>query len=334
MSFQLLDTRKHNYVKLISLTEAPRSKFKPPITKDGHVRKFEYENWHTDKRPRVLYLGKWRHPRTNNMLIGGINLNKLNPKELAVIRSKLSEIYPPDFNFKGSSASSWSPKGVGSLKKNYDRLKAVAPWVITTRRYQTWDKKYIHSLTVDTLKFIDPSAIDNTADEIDSKSPAYADPQSMEKDLQGNAATQELTKKSVSPKEPAKKSPKPPGPQEPDSEEDNEPVAKKESQPQSPPPPPPAPPSPAQSQTPADSTQQEPELPNVPNVNQPGAGEFKVSASAEDIAKINNTKKVPTAGGTIKKSNTPTGNAVRRSGSKVDPKADSASASKIKRKKK
>lgn len=293
-------------MKLFSLTEAPRTKFRP---KDGPVHSFGYENWHTDKRPKVLYLGKWRHPTTKNMLIGGINLNKLNSKELAIIQSALPEIYPPDFT--SSFFTTAGMKGVGSLKANYDRLKSIAPWIVSSGRYQTWDKKYVNSITVDTLKFIDPDEIENTADAIDKKHPAYAEPESMEKDLEGDAATQDLVAKSSNPRELAKK------PSELKSRKITQ-APSKEGQ-QEPPP--------EQEQPPEQP--KEPELPPVPNT--PSTPGFKVSASAMDIAKINNTNAVPTAGGVVKKPDTLTGNAVKPSGNAA-PGADKAMAARIKKK--
>lgn len=304
-------------MKLFSLTEAPKRR---PLKKDGPVHAFGYDNWHTDKRPKILYLGKWRHPTTKNMLVGGINLNKLNAKELAIIQNKLPEIYPSDFDT--SFFTTAGMKGIGSLKANYDRLKAIAPWIIDSRRYQTWDKKYIHSITVDTLKFIPIDAIDSTADKTDEKHPAYAEPEEMKKDLSGDAATQELVKKSSNPdniKEPAKK---PTGPTAPQPLKSSQ---KEGGQP--PPAPAEAPPEPKQEQQ---NAAKEPELPAVPPSPSPVA--FKVSSSAEDIARINQTKAVPTAGGVIKKPQTVTGNAVMPSGNKAGKDANSSLASRIKKK--
>lgn len=318
----MLYTRKDNIVKLFLLTEAPKPK------KDGPIHKFGYENWHTDKRPRILYLGKWRHPKTKNMLIGGINLNKLNAKELATIQSKLSQIYPP--NYRSSFYTIAGMKGIGSLKANYDRLKSVAPWIIESRRYQTWDKKYVHSVTTDTLEFIDPNEIDDQADEIDAKHPAYAEPRSKEQDLGSDAATKKLV--AVKPKEPSNK-PKstkepPASPSKPDL---SEPAKKPKPTPE------PAQPMPAKeapSNPQANNPQaninppKEKELPNPPPI--PSTPGFKVSASAKDIAEINKTKKIPTAGGVVNKPKTITGQAVRTPGNRR-PGASSSLASRIKR---
>lgn len=278
------------------------------------LHSYGYENFHTDKRPKVLYLGKWRHPKTKNMLIGGINLNKLNPKELAIIQNKLPEIYPS--SFKSSLFSIAGMKGIGSLKDNYDRLKRVAPWIITSRRYQTWDKKYIHSITTDTLKYIDPNEIEDKADAIDKKEPAYADAESREKDLRGDAATKRMLSKSSAPKEPAAEPadlelPPKEGQQSSNTEPEQAPEQAPEQKPEK------------------EQQPQEPELPQVPPP--PSSGGFKVSASARDAAEINNTKEVPTAGGMVKKPDTLTGNAVAPSGNAA-PGANAALASRIKKK--
>lgn len=140
-----------------------------PPAKGGPVHSFGYENWHRDKRPRLLYFGKYRHPN-GNLHIGGLNLNYIPPRELKIIQSKLPEIY----------------EGGGSLKDHYDRANAAIPWAMQRRwynsqtdkdySYQTYLKKDIHSVTKDTLQFIDPAEIDDQADAADAKHPAFGSP--------------------------------------------------------------------------------------------------------------------------------------------------------------
>lgn len=305
-------------MKLFFLTEAPKPK------KDGPIHKFGYENWHTDKRPRILYLGKWRHPKTKNMLIGGINLNKLNAKELATIQSKLSQIYPP--NYRSSFYTIAGMKGIGSLKANYDRLKSVAPWIIESRRYQTWDKKYVHSVTTDTLEFIDPDEIEDKADEIDAKHPAYVDPDSKEKDLSSDAAKKKMVAKKpidqaskpTAITDPAKRPTRISAPIAPPAPAQQPSMPKKET------------PANPQNSPPSNSGKKtkEPELPPPPPI--PSTPGFKVSASAKDIAEINRTSTIPTAGGIVAKPKTVTGQATKKRGTQKAG-ASARSASRIKR---
>lgn len=258
------------------------------------------------------------------MLIGGINLNKLNSKEKAIIQNKLAEIYPPSFKTIGLGGGL---QGIGSLKKNYDRLKAVAPWVIKSRRYQTWDKKYIHSVTTDLLNYIPVDKIDSTADETDKTHPAYTEPEEMEKDLKGDTKIKDLILKSNDPNKPAKKPSKDLAKAEkkptvkPAKEPAKEPVAKKPMK------------EPAKKEAP-----KTPEIPSPPKPNEKGAGGYTVSKSANDANRINQTNKFTTVGGTtVKKPETPTGNAVIPSGNQAtNPKtgemADPKDASRIKKK--
>jgi hypothetical protein len=322
---------------------------KPP-EKGGPVHIFGYENWHTDKRPRVLYLGKWRHPNTKNILIGGINLNKLNKKELATIQSLLPQIYD----------------GGGSLKDHYDRLERVAPWVVASRRYQTWDKKYINSITVDTLHFVSPTKVDKTADDADKKHPAYRDPDDAKADLKskagGSAAKAATTARAKNapemPREPEpkikKKADKPlmpptkpvPPPERPEEPPEDFPPPPSDDTGLGMPPPPggapaAAPPKPAAKGTPKGppplpTTQSKAEVPPVPS-----SPPFKVSSAQKDIANLKDRKLTTTAGGTTVKKKASPGDARRGAITRPSPaapkagkKADSSSASKFKNKKK
>ena len=58
----------------------------------GRVNRFRYDNWQVDPKPQILVLGRWRHPRTRNNLVAGINLNYLNDFDLANLRKKLPMI--------------------------------------------------------------------------------------------------------------------------------------------------------------------------------------------------------------------------------------------------
>ena len=58
----------------------------------GRVYQFDYPKFQVDKRPRVLVLGKWRHPTTGNVLLAGINLNYLSEDEIERLRMSLGAI--------------------------------------------------------------------------------------------------------------------------------------------------------------------------------------------------------------------------------------------------
>jgi hypothetical protein len=101
----------------------------------GRTFSFDYQNASTDKRPRLLLLGKWRHPTTRNILLAGINLNYLTDEQLAEVRKNLKQIITPR-----------------NLKSRYWKGKQLLPDVFDDA-YRTYDKDYVGSITKDTLKF-------------------------------------------------------------------------------------------------------------------------------------------------------------------------------------
>lgn len=101
----------------------------------GRTYSFDYQNAQTDKRPRLLLLGKWRHPTTRNILLAGINLNYLSDDQLAAVRQNLKQIVQPR-----------------NLKSRYWKGKQLVPDVFEMA-YRTYDKDYVGSITKDTLKF-------------------------------------------------------------------------------------------------------------------------------------------------------------------------------------
>ena len=69
-----------------------------PIS-EGYGRVLDLKYAHPDDegnpnrtRPTVLQLGKWRHPKTKNMLVGGFNLKYLNDEQKLVLRRYLPDI--------------------------------------------------------------------------------------------------------------------------------------------------------------------------------------------------------------------------------------------------
>jgi hypothetical protein len=108
----------------------------------GSVVNFKYDNWQHDPKPKVLLLGRYRDPGTRNINIGGINLNYLQPDQVAKLRKILPDILKPR-----------------DLKSRYWRGKALLPEVFD-EYYRTYDQDYVGSVTRDTLKFMKPSELE------------------------------------------------------------------------------------------------------------------------------------------------------------------------------
>ena len=83
-------------MKLSEATELDVSEaryiFETTILEDGEGPrwKFNYDNWHQDPSPDILLLGAYRHPTTNNNLVGGINLHYINQEQ----RDRLARFLP------------------------------------------------------------------------------------------------------------------------------------------------------------------------------------------------------------------------------------------------
>jgi hypothetical protein len=101
----------------------------------GRTHEFPYEKFSTDPRPRLLLLGKYRHPTTRNILIGGVNLNYLNDEQLKEIRQNLKTILQPK-----------------NLQLRYWRGRRLLPDIFQNA-YRTYDVDYIGAVTKDTLTF-------------------------------------------------------------------------------------------------------------------------------------------------------------------------------------
>jgi hypothetical protein len=80
-------------------------------------------------------LGKWRHPATRNILLGGINLNYIDDDQMLRLRKELPKILAPK-----------------NLKSRYWRGKALLPDVFNSY-YRTYDRDYVSTLSRDTIKF-------------------------------------------------------------------------------------------------------------------------------------------------------------------------------------
>jgi hypothetical protein len=101
----------------------------------GRVYKFDYEKAKTDPKPRMLLLGKWRHPDTRNVLLAGVNLNYLDDEQVAQLRQVLPQILAPR-----------------NLKSRYWKGRDLAPEIFE-KSYRTYDRDWVGSVTRDTLKY-------------------------------------------------------------------------------------------------------------------------------------------------------------------------------------
>lgn len=103
----------------------------------GRTYEFPYEKFNTDPRPRLLLLGKYRHPSTRNILLGGINLNYLNDDQLKALRQNLKTILQPK-----------------NLQLRYWRGRRLLPDIFDTGgAYRQYDVDYVGAVTKDTLTF-------------------------------------------------------------------------------------------------------------------------------------------------------------------------------------
>jgi len=101
----------------------------------GKVMKTRYGEFKVDPKPRVLVLGKWKHPSTRNVLVGGVNLNYLNDRQVDHLQKVLKRVL-----------------ATRRLKDRYWRGRDLAPDIFNNY-YRTYNKKYIHAVTPETLKF-------------------------------------------------------------------------------------------------------------------------------------------------------------------------------------
>ena len=100
---------------------------------EGHRWDFDYTNFKTDPNPDVLVLGAFTHPKTNNELVGAINLNGLNERDLNDLRRLLPDI-----------------SKMQSLKNRYRYGKRMLPYVFDNF-YRTYNTEYIVNLKRGTL---------------------------------------------------------------------------------------------------------------------------------------------------------------------------------------
>lgn len=104
----------------------------------GRVLNYNYDNFQVDPRPKVLLLGRWRHPRTRNNLVAGINLNYLSDDQVTRLRKVLPQILKSR-----------------NLRNRYWAGRELLPDIFNDM-YRTYDSRYVHGITPATLRFWRP----------------------------------------------------------------------------------------------------------------------------------------------------------------------------------
>ena len=106
----------------------------------GRILNYNYDRFQVDPRPKVLLLGRWRHPRTRNDLVAGINLNYLSDEQVLRLRQSLPKILKSR-----------------NLRRRYWTGRQVLPDIFNDL-YRTYDRRFIHAITPATLRFWKPEA--------------------------------------------------------------------------------------------------------------------------------------------------------------------------------
>ncbi|MHA2428463.1 MAG: hypothetical protein ACXADB_10605, partial [Candidatus Hermodarchaeia archaeon] len=101
---------------------------------EGPRWKFRYDNFNVDPTPDILLLGQWRHPSTNNNLVGGINTNYLSKKQVVELAKALPQIM-----------------SANSLYNRYWTGRRLLPDIFNNF-YRTYNADYIRGVTQDTME--------------------------------------------------------------------------------------------------------------------------------------------------------------------------------------
>jgi hypothetical protein len=100
---------------------------------EGPRWRFNYDNWHQDPTPDILLLGAYRHPRTGNNLVGGINLHYISPDQRDQLARALPEIMK-----------------AGNLKGRYWAGRRLVPDVFDNF-YRTYNSRFIRGVQKDVI---------------------------------------------------------------------------------------------------------------------------------------------------------------------------------------
>jgi len=102
--------------------------------------------------PYVLQLGKWRHPKTKNTLVGGINLKYLNDEQILILRRYLPDILArKDLRSRYRAGKKYVPN---RLRKLYKKDSAEKLSHIFQTYYRTYDRKHITSISPKTFRYM------------------------------------------------------------------------------------------------------------------------------------------------------------------------------------
>lgn len=95
--------------------------------------RFRYDNFNNDPTPDILLLGSYRHPRTGNNLVGGINLHYLNKNQVDELARNLPQI------MRG-----------GSLYRRYHEGLRACPEIFHSF-YRTYNSQFIRGVRQDIM---------------------------------------------------------------------------------------------------------------------------------------------------------------------------------------
>ncbi len=120
---------------VLSLVESLFIEALPIITEEGEGPrwKFHYDHYRHDPKPDILLLGAYQHPSTGNNLVGGVNLNYLDPQQ----RDSLARVLPQIMQ-------------AGNLYSRYHTGKNLLPNVFDNF-YRTYNSSHIRGVTPDVM---------------------------------------------------------------------------------------------------------------------------------------------------------------------------------------
>lgn len=95
---------------------------------DSPIVSFDYPNYNLDPKPKVMVLGDYTNPDTQNTLIGGLNLNYMTDTEVGQLRKALPLILK-----------------AGNLKERYWAGRKILPDIFKSY-YRTYNRNYASSI--------------------------------------------------------------------------------------------------------------------------------------------------------------------------------------------
>ncbi len=115
---------------------------------EGYFRVLDtrYTTPKVDPTPKIIQLGKWTHPNTGNLLVGGINLNYLTDNQIEELR-----YYAPEISQHKT------------LKSRYWAGRRLLPDIFNNY-YRTYKNQNIEVVDLGTLKFMTPAELRKKGD--------------------------------------------------------------------------------------------------------------------------------------------------------------------------